>query len=83
LNFILGRWTRQIKIAAGETPMEQTRIVSQERVHGEVEYNDGEFAEIQAVGIEEAKENTRKPMAGATPVSSTTESVLPVSIKTS
>jgi hypothetical protein len=32
--------------------MEKTRIVSQKRVHGEVEYNDGEFAEIQTVGIE-------------------------------
>jgi hypothetical protein len=32
--------------------MEKTRIVSQERVRGEVEYNDGEFAEIQTVGIE-------------------------------
>jgi hypothetical protein len=32
--------------------MEKTRIVSQKRVHGEVELNDGEFAEIQTVGIE-------------------------------
>jgi len=32
--------------------MEKTRIVSQKRVHGEVESNDGEFAEIQTVGIE-------------------------------
>jgi hypothetical protein len=32
--------------------METTRITSQTRVHGEVEFNDGEFAEIQTVGIE-------------------------------
>jgi hypothetical protein len=32
--------------------MEQIRIVSQKRVRGEVECNDGEFAEIQTVGIE-------------------------------
>jgi hypothetical protein len=32
--------------------MEKIRIVSQNRVHGEVEYNDGNFAEIQTVGIE-------------------------------
>jgi hypothetical protein len=32
--------------------MEKTRIVSQKRVHGEVESNDGEFAEIQTVGID-------------------------------
>jgi hypothetical protein len=32
--------------------MEKTRIISQKRVHGEVEYNDGEFAEIQTVGID-------------------------------
>jgi hypothetical protein len=32
--------------------MEKIRIVSQNRVNGEVEYNDGDFAEIQTVGIE-------------------------------
>jgi hypothetical protein len=32
--------------------MEKIRIISQKRVHGEVEYNDGEFAEIQTVGID-------------------------------
>jgi hypothetical protein len=32
--------------------MEKTRIVSHKRVQGEIEYNDGEFAEIQTVGIE-------------------------------
>jgi hypothetical protein len=32
--------------------MEKTRVISQTRVRGEVEYNDGEFAEIQTVGIE-------------------------------
>ena len=28
------------------------RSISRKRVHGEVEHNDGEFAEIQTVGIE-------------------------------
>jgi hypothetical protein len=32
--------------------MEQTLVVSQERVHGQIEFNDGEFAEIQTVGID-------------------------------
>jgi hypothetical protein len=32
--------------------MEKIRIFSQKRVHGEVEYNDGDFAEIRTVGIE-------------------------------
>jgi hypothetical protein len=32
--------------------MGKIRIISQKRVHGEVEYNDGEFAEVQTVGIE-------------------------------
>jgi hypothetical protein len=32
--------------------MEKTRMISQKRVHGEVESNDGEFAEIRTVGIE-------------------------------
>jgi hypothetical protein len=35
-----------------ESSIEKTRIISQTRVRGEVEYNDGEFAEIQTVGIE-------------------------------
>ena len=29
--------------------MKKPRIISQKRVHGEVEYNDGEFAEIQTI----------------------------------
>jgi hypothetical protein len=37
--------------------MEKIRIVSQTRVHGEVEYNDGEFAEVQTVGIEGIEKN--------------------------
>jgi hypothetical protein len=37
--------------------MEKTRIVSRKRVHGEVEYNDGEYAEVQTVGIEEGEKN--------------------------
>jgi hypothetical protein len=37
--------------------MKQVRVISQKRVHGEVQYNDGEFAEIQTVGIEEGEEN--------------------------
>jgi hypothetical protein len=37
--------------------MEKIRIISQTRVHGEVEYNDGEFAEIQTIGIEGIEKN--------------------------
>jgi hypothetical protein len=37
--------------------MKRTRIVSEKRVHGEVECNDGEFAEIQTVGIEGVEKN--------------------------
>ncbi|MGA8505370.1 MAG: hypothetical protein WB762_07160 [Candidatus Sulfotelmatobacter sp.] len=36
-------------LTTGKLIMEKTRIVSQKRVHGEVESNDGEFAEIQTV----------------------------------
>jgi hypothetical protein len=35
----------------GTTTMNK-RSISRKRVHGEVEHNDGEFAEIQTVGIE-------------------------------
>ena len=44
--------SRRISKTTGEHLMEKIRIVSQTRVHGEVEYNDGDFAEIQTVGIE-------------------------------
>jgi hypothetical protein len=37
--------------------VKKTRIVSQKRVRGEVEYNDGEFAEIQTVGIEASEKD--------------------------
>jgi hypothetical protein len=36
----------------GKFFMKKTRIISQKRVQGKVECNDGEFAEIQTVGIE-------------------------------
>ena len=32
--------------------MEQTRMVVRKRVEGRIDYNDGEFAEVQTVGIE-------------------------------
>lgn len=32
--------------------MEKTRMVVRKRVEGRIDYNDGEFAEVQAVGIE-------------------------------
>jgi hypothetical protein len=32
--------------------MEETGMLTSERVEGEVEYNDGQFAEIQTIGIE-------------------------------
>jgi hypothetical protein len=32
--------------------MEKTRIVVRKRVKGRVDYNDGEFADVQTVGIE-------------------------------
>ena len=31
--------------------MEKLRVVSRKRLHGEVGFNDGEFAEIETVGI--------------------------------
>jgi hypothetical protein len=37
--------------------MENTRIISEKRVHGEVECNDGEFAEIQTFGIDDIANN--------------------------
>jgi hypothetical protein len=37
--------------------MEKTRIVSRKRVHGEVDYNDGEYAEVQTVGIEASEKD--------------------------
>jgi hypothetical protein len=37
--------------------MEKTRIVVQKRVTGRVDYNDGEFAEVQTVGIEGIEED--------------------------
>ena len=32
--------------------MKQTRMVVRKRVEGRIDYNDGEFAEVQTVGIE-------------------------------
>lgn len=32
--------------------MDQTRMVVRKRVEGRIDYNDGEFAEVQIVGIE-------------------------------
>ena len=32
--------------------MEKTRMVLRKRVEGRIDYNDGEFAEVQTVGIE-------------------------------
>jgi hypothetical protein len=32
--------------------MEKTRMVVRKRVEGRIDYNDGEFAEVQTVGIE-------------------------------
>ncbi len=37
--------------------MEQTQMVVRKRVEGRIEYNDGEFAEVQTVGIEGIEEN--------------------------
>jgi len=34
------------------TEMEKTQMLTTKRVEGRVEYNDGEFAEIQTIGIE-------------------------------
>ena len=48
---LLARGSGLIK-TTGEPFTEKIRIFSQKRAHGEVEFNDGEFAEIQTVGIE-------------------------------
>ncbi len=37
--------------------MEQTQMVVRKRVEGRIEYNDGESAEVQTVGIEGIEEN--------------------------
>jgi hypothetical protein len=37
--------------------MEETRIVVRKKVEGRVEYNNGEFAEVQTVGIEGIEQN--------------------------
>ena len=37
--------------------MEQTQMVVRKRVAGRIEYNDGEFAEVQTVGIEGIEED--------------------------
>jgi hypothetical protein len=37
--------------------MEKTRMRTSKRVEGQVEYNDGEFAEVQTVGIEGIEKN--------------------------
>jgi hypothetical protein len=50
-DFPIDRDSR-ISKTTGESPMEKIRVASQKRVHGEVEYNDREFAEIRTVGIE-------------------------------
>jgi hypothetical protein len=45
----LGRNDRRTDRATGT---EKTRMLTSKRVEGQVEYNDGEFAEIQTIGIE-------------------------------
>ena len=42
--------------------MEKTRIVSHKPVHGEVEANDGEFAEIQTAGIEGIEKELKRTL---------------------
>ena len=37
--------------------MEQTQLVVRKRVAGRIEYNDGDFAEVQTVGIEGIEED--------------------------
>jgi hypothetical protein len=37
--------------------MEETGMLTSKRVEGKVEYNDGEFAEIQTIGIEGVEKN--------------------------
>jgi hypothetical protein len=37
--------------------MKNGRVISHRQVHGEVECNDGEFAEIQTVGIDDIEKN--------------------------
>jgi hypothetical protein len=39
------------------TEMEKTQMLTSKRVEGEVDYNDGEFAEIQTIGIEGIEKN--------------------------
>ena len=39
------------------TEMEKTQMLTSKRVEGRVEYNDGEFAEIQTIGIEGIEKN--------------------------
>src|SRR5271169_2368286 len=39
------------------TEMEKTQVLTSKRVEGQVEYNDGEFAEIQTIGIEGIEED--------------------------
>jgi hypothetical protein len=34
------------------TEMEKTQMLTSKRVEGQVEYNDGQFAEVQTIGIE-------------------------------
>ncbi len=37
--------------------MDKTPLIFRKRVQGEIEYNDGEFAEIQTVGIDGIERN--------------------------
>jgi len=37
--------------------MEETRVVVRKKVEGRVQYNDGEFAEVQTVGTEGIEKN--------------------------
>jgi hypothetical protein len=37
--------------------MKTARVISHRQVHGEVECNDGEFAEIQTVGIDDIEKD--------------------------
>ena len=41
----------------GQKEMKKNQMVVRKRVQGKVEYNDGEFAEIQTIGIEGIEKN--------------------------
>jgi hypothetical protein len=51
------RLARNDRGADRATGVEEARMLTGKRVEGEVEYNDGEFAEIQTIGIEGVEKN--------------------------